>query len=193
MVDNTWTWAAELHYWVECPYQFCRAEKSSHRYLIESLHASSIMHSAAKTYFTSELKGWCLSASVREMDSKKVSLFLIVSLLFMATISPCAFSMREIPLTFDGVDEITTSNTKNIPLSNVMMPKSADSCLPPGTSPCLIGDVGCCSGICLRIFPGICAWIFVSVKTTPWSSGIEEAINEDGGTWRLEKDWEIKH
>ncbi|KAH8507968.1 hypothetical protein H0E87_010209 [Populus deltoides] len=91
------------------------------------------------------------------MDSKKVSLFLIVSLLFIATISPCAFSMREIPRTSDGVDEITTSNTKNIPLSNVMMPQSADKCLPPGTSPCLIGDVGCCSGICLRILPGICA------------------------------------
>ncbi|KAG6773677.1 hypothetical protein POTOM_020990 [Populus tomentosa] len=65
------------------------------------------------------------------MDSKKVSLFLIVSFLFIATISPCAFSMREIPLTFDGVDEIATGNTKNIPLSNVMMPKSADKCLPP--------------------------------------------------------------
>nr|XP_034897808.1 serine carboxypeptidase-like 34 [Populus alba] len=66
------------------------------------------------------------------MDSKKVSLVLIVSFLFLATISPCAFSMREIPLTSDGVDGIATSNTKNIPLSNVMMPKSADDCLPSG-------------------------------------------------------------
>ncbi|KAG6773678.1 hypothetical protein POTOM_020991 [Populus tomentosa] len=65
------------------------------------------------------------------MDSKKVSLVLIVSFLFMVTISPCAFSMREIPLTYDGVDGIATGNTKNIPLSNVMMPKSADKCLPP--------------------------------------------------------------
>ncbi|KAG6775528.1 hypothetical protein POTOM_019004 [Populus tomentosa] len=89
------------------------------------------------------------------MDSKKVSLVLIVSFLFIATISPCAFSMREIPLTFDGVDGIAASNTKNIPLSNVMMPKSADKCLPPGTSPCLIGDVGCCSGICLAIWPPV--------------------------------------
>jgi hypothetical protein len=120
-----------------------------------------------------------------EMNSKKVSLFLIVSLLFMATISPCAFSMREIPLTFDGVVEITKSNTKNIPLSNVMMPKSADKCLPPGTSPCLIGDVGCCSGICLYSYPGICGWIFVSVKTAPWSSGIEEASYK----WRW---WYVK-
>ncbi|KAL3591719.1 hypothetical protein D5086_010359 [Populus alba] len=92
------------------------------------------------------------------MDSMKVSLVLIVSFLFMATISPCAFSMREIPLTFDGVDGIAASNTKNIPLSNiVMMPKSADKCLPPGTSPCIIGDVVCCSGICALSFPGICA------------------------------------
>ncbi|KAJ6996796.1 hypothetical protein NC653_013405 [Populus alba x Populus x berolinensis] len=91
------------------------------------------------------------------MDSKKVSLVLIVSFLFMATISPCAFSMREIPLTFDGVDGIAASNTKNIPLSNiVMMPKSADKCLPPGTSPCSIGDVSCCSGICLLIYPPVC-------------------------------------
>jgi hypothetical protein len=127
------------------------------------------------TLQVSKLKAWCLSASEGEMDSKKVSLFLIVSLLFIATISPCAFSMREIPLTFDGVDEIATSNTKNIPLSNVMMPKSADECLPPGTSPCIIGDVGCCSGFCYYIFPPVCAWKIVSVKTTlPWSSGIEE-------------------
>jgi len=120
-----------------------------------------------------------------EMDSKKVSLFLIVSLLFMATISPCAFSMREIPLTSDGVEEIATSNTKNIPLSNVMMPKSADECLPPGTSACLIGDVGCCSEFCYYSLPPVCAWKIVSVKTTPWSCGIEEASYK----WRW---WYVK-
>ncbi|KAJ6682444.1 hypothetical protein OIU74_020645 [Salix koriyanagi] len=51
--------------------------------------------------------------------------------------------MREIPLTSDGgADEITTaSNTRsNIPLSNVMLPVSSGRCLPPGTSPCMIGD-----------------------------------------------------
>ena len=117
------------------------------------------MHSRAKTYSASEyIRSLAVVCECEgEMDSKKVSLFLIVSFLFIATISPCAFSMREIPLTFDGVDEIATGNTKNIPLSNIVtMPKSADKCLPPGTSPCLIGDVGCCSGICLFIFPPVC-------------------------------------
>ncbi|KAG5244900.1 serine carboxypeptidase [Salix suchowensis] len=93
------------------------------------------------------------------MDSKKMSLVLILSFLFIATISPFAFSMREIPLTSDGgADEITTaSNTRsNIPLSNVMLPVSSGRCLPPGTSPCMIGDVSCCSGICLLIYPPVC-------------------------------------
>ncbi|KAJ6353520.1 hypothetical protein OIU76_002522 [Salix suchowensis] len=93
------------------------------------------------------------------MDSKKMSLVLILSFLFIATISPLAFSMREIPLTSDGgADEITTaSNTRsNIPLSNVMLPVSSGRCLPPGTSPCMIGDVSCCSGICLLIYPPVC-------------------------------------
>ncbi|KAJ6305305.1 hypothetical protein OIU78_020774 [Salix suchowensis] len=80
------------------------------------------------------------------MESKKMSLVLILSFLFIATISPFAFSVREIPLTSDGggADEITTaSNTRsNIPLSNVMLPVSSGRCLPPGTSPCMIGDVG---------------------------------------------------
>jgi len=40
------------------PLSICRAEKSSHRYLIEPLHAKSLMHSTAKTYFASELKAW---------------------------------------------------------------------------------------------------------------------------------------
>ncbi|KAJ6671860.1 hypothetical protein OIU79_029113, partial [Salix purpurea] len=93
------------------------------------------------------------------MDSKKMmGLVLALPFLFIATISPFAFSAREIPvLTSDGggVDEITTAgNTRsNIPLSDVMSP---DRCLPPGTSPCVIDDIGCCSGMCLLTFPERC-------------------------------------